>query len=321
MESPQAPAAFMIIKGFNVIPLLKKTAQEIDEDRVGTLAAATAYYFFFSLFPLLLFLTPLLGLVGNGEQLMESMLSRLSATLPGDALSLLRKTLREIVTSSGNAGVMSLGALLAGWSGSNIFGSLMDALNVAYDATETRPLWKRILIRLGCLALAGVVVIGATLVFLDGERLAHWVGDSLHLGTAGVAVVTTTEFVIAFALMVALGVMIFKLLPNVQQRWSHLVVASVVTTVLWVLATLLFRLYVQHFGSFNKTYGTIGGVIALLSWMYYTMYVVLAGGELASELHHGSGAVDPEKGAIYLGRIVSESGPGRASMEKVNRSR
>ncbi|MFL5608427.1 MAG: YihY/virulence factor BrkB family protein [Gemmatimonadaceae bacterium] len=321
MESHQAPGAFMIIKGYNVVPLLKRTWQEIDTDGVGTLAATTAYYFFFSLFPLLLFLTPLLGLVGNGQQLMESMLSRLSATLPGDALSLLRKTLSEIVTSNGNAGVMSIGVLLAGWSGSNIFGSLMDALNVAYDVTETRPFWKRILLRLGCLALSAVVVLGATLVFLDGERLAHWVGDSLHLGTVGVAVVTAAEFVGAFALMVGLGVMIYKLLPNVQQRWPHLVAASAITTVLWALATLLFRLYLQHFGSFNKTYGAIGGVIALLSWMYYTMYVVLAGGEFASELHHGSGAVDPEKGAIYLGRIVSESGPGRASMEKVNRSR
>jgi membrane protein len=310
----------MIIKGFNLVPLLRKTAHEIDQDRVGTLAAATAYYFFFSLFPLLLFLTPLLGLLGSGPELMESMLSRLSATLPGDALSLLRRTLGEIVTSSGGAGVMSIAALLAGWSGSNIFGSLMDALNVAYDVTETRPLWKRILLRLGCLALSGVVVIGATLVFLDGERLAHWVGDNMGLGATGVALVTTAEFVVAIALMVALGVMIYKLLPNVQQRWSHLVVASLVTTILWILATLLFRLYVQHFGSFNKTYGTIGGVIALLSWMYYTMYVVLVGGELASELHHGSGAVDPETGAIYLGRIVSESGPGRPSMERVNRA-
>jgi membrane protein len=320
-DSHQAPVAFMVIKGYNVIPLLRKTAQEIDTDRVSTLAAATAYYFFFSLFPLLLFLTPLLGVVGDGQKLMESLLSRLSATLPGDALSLLRKTLSEVLTSSGGAGVMSIGALLAGWSGSNIFGSLMDALNVAYDATETRPFWKRILIRLGCLAFSGVVVIGATLVFLDGERLAHWVGDTLRLGAAGVAAVTVVEFVLAASLMVALGVMIYKVLPNVQQRWSHLVVASVLTTVLWILATLLFRLYVQNFTSFNKTYGTIGGVIALLSWMYYTMFVVLAGGELASELHHGSGAVDPEKGAIYLGRIVSESGPGRASMEKVNRTR
>ena len=305
----------MIVAGFHVMPLLKKTVREIGEDRIPSLAAETAYYFFFSLFPLLLFLTPLLSLVGNGPQLMESLLSRLSTTLPADALSLLRRTLGEIVTSSGGAGVMTLGALLAGWSGSNIFGSLMEALNAAYHVSETRPFWKRLVLRLGCLAIAGVTVLLATAVFLDGERLAHWVGDSMGLGSAGVAAVTALELVMAFCLLVGLGVMIFKLLPNAHQQWRHVAAAAVVTTVLWVAATLLFRLYVQHFGSFNKTYGTIGGVIALLSWMYYTMLVVLSGGELASELHHGTGAVDPETGAVYLGRIVSESGPGRASME------
>ena len=133
----------MIIKGFNVVPLVKKTLKEIGEDRIPSLAAETAYYFFFSLFPLLLFLTPLLGLVGNGRELMEALLSRLATTLPPDALSLLRRTLTEIITTSGGAGIMSIGALLAGWSGSSIFGALMDALNVAYDVSETRPWWKR----------------------------------------------------------------------------------------------------------------------------------------------------------------------------------
>jgi membrane protein len=305
----------MIIAGYHVVPLLKKTVREIGEDRIPSLAAETAYYFFFSLFPLLLFLTPLLSLVGNGPELMESMISRLATTLPADALSVLRRTLTEIVTSSGGAGVMTLGALLAGWTGSNIFGSLMDALNVAYDVTETRPFWKRLALRLGCLVIAGLIVLLATAVFLDGERLARWVGETLALGPAGVAAVTALELVLAFCLLVGLGVMIFRLLPNVHQEWRHVVVAALATTVLWIVATLLFRLYVQHFGSFNKTYGTIGGVIVLLSWMYYTMFVVLVGGELASELHHGTGAVDPEKGAVYLGRIVSESGPGRATMD------
>ena len=251
---------------------------------------------------------------------MEAMLARLSATLPAEALSLLRRTLGEIVTSSGGAGVMTLGALLAGWSGSNIFGSLMEALNVAYDVSESRPFWKRLLLRLACLVIAGVVVMLATIIFLDGERVARWIGDTWSLGASGVLAVTVLQLVLAVALVVALCVMLFKLLPNVQQRWSHVIIASLVTTVLWILATLLFRLYVQHFGAFNKTYGTIGGVIALLSWMYYTMFVLLAGGELAAELHHGTGAVDPAKGAIYLGRIVSESGPGKASMEKARKT-
>jgi membrane protein len=311
----------IIIGGHRVLPLLKKTVREIGDDRIPSLAAETAYYFFFSLFPLLLFLTPLLGLLGNGEQLVESLLSRLSATLPGDALSLLRRTLTEIVQSSGGPGIMSVGALLAGWSGSNIFGSLMDALNVAYDATETRPWWKKILLRLLCLGVSGAVVFAATAIFLFGDRIARWAGDSLHLGAVGVTAFTALEYLVAFILVVALGAVVYKVLPNVQQRWTHVVVASVVATALWLVATLLFRIYVSHFGAFNKTYGTIGGVIALLSWMYYTMLVVLSAGELASELHHGTGALDPEKGAVYLGRIVSEPGPTRASFDKSGRVR
>ncbi|MDB4890998.1 MAG: ribonuclease [Gemmatimonadetes bacterium] len=306
----------MVIKGYNVVPLVKKTFREIGEDRIPSLAAETAYYFFFSLFPLLLFLTPLLGLIGNGRELMEALLQRLSATIPSDALSLLRRTLTEIITTSGGVGIMSIGALLAGWSGSSIFGTLMDALNVAYDVSETRPRWKRIGLRLVCLFLAGVIVLGATLVFLEGGQIATWMGHTLHLGVLGTTVWMFVQTVLAVLLIVALCITLFKLLPNVQQRWPHLIIASVVTTVLWLLATLLFRVYVQNFGAYNKTYGTIGGVIALLSWMYYTMLVLLAGGEFASELHHGSGAVDPLKGAIYLGRIVSDEGPGTPSMKK-----
>ncbi|MEO6527304.1 MAG: YihY/virulence factor BrkB family protein [Gemmatimonadaceae bacterium] len=309
----------MIIKGFNVVALVKRTVKETGDDRIPSLAAETAYYFFFSLFPLLLFLTPLLGLVGNGQQLMESLLGRLSATMPADTLSLVRRVLGEIITSSGGAGVMSIGVLLAGWSGSNIFGSLMGALNVAYDVSETRPWWKKQLLRVGVLIIAGGIITVATAIFLDGERLARGIGDALNLGSAAVAAWSVVQVVVAVAMLVVLGAVVFKLLPNVKQRWPHVFVASAVTTMLWILATLLFRLYVQHFGSYNKTYGTIGGVIMLLTWMYYSMFVVLIGGELASEMHHGTGAVDPQKGSVYFGRIVSESGAGRPSMQKAKR--
>ena len=304
----------MIIKGYDVVPLVKRTVKEIGEDRIPSLAAETAYYFFFSLFPLLLFLTPILGLIGNGHELMEAMLGRLSTTMPADTLSLLRRVLGEIVTSSGNAGIMSVGVLLAGWSGSNIFGSLMGSLNVAYDVEETRPWWKKQLLRIGALLVAGGTMIVATIIFLDGERIAHWIGSAIGLGDAAIAAWTVVQLVLAIGLLVTLGAVIFKLLPNLQQRWSHVFVASAVTTLLWILATVLFRLYVQNFGSYNKTYGTIGGVIILLTWMYYSMFVLLTGGELAAELHKGTGATAPSKGEVYFGRIVSDSGPGTPSL-------
>ena len=311
----------MIIKGYDVVPLVKRTVKEIGEDRIPSLAAETAYYFFFSLFPLLLFLTPLLGLIGNGQQLMESMLGRLSTTMPADTLSLLRRVLGEIITSSGNAGIMSVGVLLAAWSGSNIFGALMGSLNIAYDVSETRSWWKRQLLRIGVLLIAGGTMIVATLIFLNGEGIARWVGSLIGLGEEAIAAWTVIQLLLAVALLVALGAVVFKLLPNVQQRWSHVFVASGITTLLWIVATVLFRFYVQNFGSYNKTYGTIGGVIILLSWMYYSMFVLLIGGELAAELHKGTGATEPSKGEVYYGRIVSDAGPGTPSISKASRVR
>ncbi|MBA3671371.1 MAG: YihY/virulence factor BrkB family protein [Gemmatimonadaceae bacterium] len=311
----------MIIKGYNVFPLLKKTVKEIGEDRIPSLAAETAYYFFFSLFPLLLFLTPLLGLVGNGRQLMEALLLRLSASLPADALSLLRRTLDEIVTGRGGAGVMTVGALLAAWSGSNIFGALMEALNVAYHVSDTRPWWKRQLLRLGCLAVSAIIVLTATVVLIDGGRVARLAGDALGLGDTGVFVWAVLQLLIALALIMMLGAVLYKYLPNLKQTWGNVLVASALATVMWVVATLLFGLYVKHFGNYNKTYGTLGGVILLLTWMYYSMFVLLVGGELAAEINHGTGAIDPGRGEVYLGRIVTQEGPGRASMDRVKKER
>ena len=148
--------------------------------------------------------------------------------------------------------------------------------------------------RRAALVLAGFGPGDSVMKELDGERVAHWVGSAFHLGEAAVLTLTVAQLAVALLMMVGLGAVLFKYLPNVQQRWTHVLVASTVTTILWLVATLLFRVYVQHFGSYNKTYGAIGGVIALLTWMYYTMFVVLTGGELASELHHGSGAVDDQ---------------------------
>ena len=260
----------------------------------------------------------MLGLFGNGERLMDTMLARLSSTLPADSLSLIRRILGEVVTSQGGAGIMSIGALLAAWSGSNIFGALMEALNIAYDVEETRPWWKCQLLRLAALGMAAVIVLLATATFLDGDHVARWLASTLGLGPTGVTLFTFLQMVVAAVLLVALGAMLFKYLPNVSQRWSNVLVASAATTVLWIIATLLFRVYVQHFGSYNKTYGTIGGVIALLTWMYYSMFVLLCGGELASEMHHGSGAVTPVRGAVYHGRIVSAGQADSPSMSAVD---
>jgi membrane protein len=310
---PCASVGDMTIKGYRVAPLLKKTGREILDDNVTSLAAQTAYYFFFSLFPLFLFAAPLLSLVVDRQTLMNVIMARVTSTVPAEGTAAIGLVLKNIVFSKNAPGLMSIGLLLAAWSGSNIFGALMTSLNTAYDVEETRPWWKRQLIRLGMLVVGGIVMVLATVILLGGEDVARGVGSFLHLGGAAVMVWNIVQFPLAFAFLVALAFMTYWLLPNERQSRGQLLVASIVTAVLWVLATLLFRLYVQRFPP-NPTYGVVGGIMILLTWMYYTMFVVLAGGELASELHQGTGAIEPRKGATYFGRIVSGDHPSEASV-------
>ena len=305
----------MVIKGFRIGPLLKKTFREIGADNVTTLAASAAYNFFFSLFPLLLFLAPLVGLVGDERRIIGWLMSQLTSTLPPDQVAAIRPVLEKVVFSSSAPGLMSIGLVLAAWSGSNIFGTLMGALNAAYDVQETRPWIKQQLIRLGTFALGAVITVISTIIFLNGEGVVDWLGRLLHISGAVLFVWKLVQIPLALAGVVALAFATFYLLPNVKQRKSHVLIAALSTTVLWIVATLLFRLYVNHFPP-NPAYGIIGGIIVLLTWMYYTMFVILVGGELASELHHGTGLVAPDKGAIYLGRVVSGSGPGSASITR-----
>ena len=310
----------MVIRGYNVGTLLKRTGKEILADGVPTLAAQTAYYFFFSLFPLLLFLTPLLSVIGERDQVMGFLMMQLRSLVQGDAVKPFAEAIANIVYAKNAPGLMSIGALLAAWSGSNIVGSLMTALNTAYDVEENRPWWKRQLLRLGVFIVAAIVVLLATLTMLGGEDIIDRVGGFIGLGHTGRFVWKVTQFPLAFAFLVALGFIIYYVLPNAKQDWKRVLVASTVMTLLWVIATLAFRMYVQYFPP-NPTYGIIGGVIILLTWMYYSMFVVLAGGELAAELHHGAGKGEAEAGAVYHGRIVSDAPPQASSVARTRQMR
>jgi membrane protein len=309
----------MVIKGYRVGTLLKKTGREILDDRVSGLAAQAAYYFFFSLFPLLLFVAPLLTLIGDPLEIRSFLLAQLAVAVPADAYAVLRQVVDDVVFAPNAPGLVSLGAVLALWSGSNIFGQLMEALNRAYDVKEDRPWWKRQLLRIGGVIVAGIVVTVATAVMLAGENIVRTVGGWVGLGDWSVTLWTVLQFPLALSFLVAVAWGIFYFLPNAKQDGKKVLVGATVTTVLWIVVTLGFRLYVQNFGSYNKTYGAIGGVIVMLTWMYLTMLVVLAGGELTAELHCGTAQVEGERGRVYAGRIATgtRGAPSSARVERV----
>jgi membrane protein len=311
----------MEIKGYRLGPLLKRTGSEIMDDNVLGTAAQVAYYFFFSLFPIFLFLAPLLALVGDKQETFTFLLNQARETVPGEAFKLVENVVAEVVFSPSAPGVVSVGALLALWSGSNVFSALQDALNTAYDVErDERPWWKKKLIALGCLVGVGGLFVLSTVVLLSGDDIVGWVGDRVGLGAAARFAWNLVQFPLAVGLLVLTGFIVFKFLPAVRQRNAHVWVAALVTTLLWLVATLLFRWYVQNFGSYNKTYGTIGGVIVLLTWMYYSMIVVLVGGELAAELMKGTGGVRSRAGHLYDGRISTGGPTDRPSVEAVDRT-
>src|SRR4051812_38807229 len=227
----------MVLRGYNVGTLVKKTVREIGADNVTSLAASAAYNFFFSLFPLLLFLAPLLSLVGNKEAMVGFLMQQLTSVMPPDQLDAIRPVLENIVFAKGAPGLLSIGLLLAAWSGSNVFGSLITALNTAYDVEETRSWVKQQAIRLGTFALAAVILLLTTVIFLGGEDIANRIGTMLHLGSVFVTVWKIIQFPLALLGLFGLAFVMIYFLPNLRQKKTHAVVGAVVTTVLWLLAT------------------------------------------------------------------------------------
>ena len=302
----------MVILGYRPVPLLKKTFKETLEDGVLGIAAQVAYNFFFSLFPLILFLAPMLSLLGDKRTIVSDLLTRFSEFMPAEAFTLFSKVVTDIVFAQNAPGLISLGFVLALWSGSNIFTAFMDALDTAYDVKDPRAWWKKRLIAIGVMVGWAVIITLVTAILLAGDSIVGFMRNRLGMGSGALAVWGWLQFPLAVLLLVAFLYVMYWALPYVKQDKKQILVGSVFAAVLFLIATLVFRLYVQHFPP-NKTYGTIGAVMVLLTWMYVISVVILVGGELNSELHLGTASVASRKGSVYAGRIASGEQPAQPS--------
>jgi membrane protein len=302
----------MVLLGYRVNELIKKTVSETNEDNVLGISAQVAYNFFFSLFPLFLFVAPMLSLIGDKRQLVSDLMNRLSTVLPPAAFTLLSGVINDVVFAKNAPGLISIGAVFAAWSGSNIFTAFEDALNTAYDVKDERPWWKKRLLALAVLVGWGIIMTVVTAILLAGDNIVHYAQNQLGMGSAALQIWSVVQFPLAVLFLVAFLYLMYWLLPYVKMDKRQILIGSLVAAALFGVVTLLFRLYIQHFPP-NKTYGTIGAVMVLLSWMYFVSVVILVGGELNSELHHGTGSVASRKGSVYAGRIATGEQPAQAS--------
>ena len=309
----------MVVLGYRVQSVVTRTVREILDDNLLGLSAQTAYYFFFSLFPLLLFVAPVLSLVGNKEETFGLLAAQLQQVVPREASLLIQDVISDVVYAKNAPGLMSVGALLAVWAGSNVFSALIDALNRAYDVEDLRPWWKKKMIAVASVLVIGLVILTSTVLILGGDQLGGWIADRLALGSGARTALGYLQIPIGFALLMTIAALSYYFLPNLRQSKRQVLVGAVFTTVAWTLVTLGFRVYVTNFANYNATYGAIGGVIVLLTWMYFSMLVFLIGGEINSELHRGTGAVSPRPGVLYGGRIETAAAAGVSSLDRVER--
>ncbi|GKS57964.1 hypothetical protein YTPLAS18_14910 [Nitrospira sp.] len=256
--------------------------KEIQEDEVLGRGAQLAYYFLLAVFPMLLFLTALIGLFPINTST-SSLLQYAEEILPPDAFGILQRYLDNVVAGSG-ADILSLGILGALWASSSGITAIMDALNVAYDAVETRPLWKvRLIGILLTIGLAGFVILSAVLVVYGG-RLAEWATTYLGFGGSFELTWKLLQWPLAMALMLLAMAIIYYVCPDVEQDWRWITPGAVFAVLMWLFVSLVFKYYVAHFANYNAAYGSIGGVIVLMLWLYLSGIVILLGGEINSEI-------------------------------------
>jgi membrane protein len=263
----------------------KRTVKEFQDDNLTDWAAALTYYGVMSLFPMLIVLVALLGLVGQQDTITTLLDSFKQAGLSGVAENI-EKPLTGVIENKGGAGaLLGFGLLGSLWSASGYIGAFMRASNAVYEVEEGRPFWKLRPLQVA-VTITGVLVLSLALVaVVVTGPVAEAVGNAIGLGQTAVDVWSVAKWPVLLVVLMALVAGLYYIAPNVRQpkfRWVS--PGGVVAVVVWILASAAFGFYVSNFGSYNKTYGTLGGVISFLVWMWITNIALLFGAELDSEL-------------------------------------
>ena len=283
--------------GLTCKELARRVIHEIQENNHLGQAAQLAYYFLFALFPFFLFLTALLGYLPI-PNLMEQIMDLLAQALPGEALHLVRDNVLKLVTEQ-RGGLLSFGILVALWASSSAIIAITDALNRAYGVKDGRPWWKirgtAILLTIGF----SLFIIAAVILLMFGPHLGSWLANAVGLGSIFELAWNILRWPVIVVLMIVALAILYYFAPDVEQEWRWVTPGAVFAATGWVIASLGFSYYVNNFGSYNKTYGSIGAVIVLLTWMYLTGFFIIVGGVINAEIEHAApGGKAPGEKAI-----------------------
>jgi len=266
--------------------VLKRTVREFKDDNLTDWAAALTYYTVLSIFPALIALVSILGLVGQNPQTTNALLDIIDKVGPSSAVDTFKGPIESLITNKSGAGILLvIGLATALWSASSYVGAFMRASNAIYERDEGRPFWKLrptqllvTLVMVILLALVGIAVV------VTGP-LASAIADPIGLGNTAVTVWNIAKWPVLLVVMMLMLAILYYWTPNVRQpKFRWITPGSVVAVIIWIIASAAFAVYVANFGSYSKTYGSLGGVVIGLIWLWISNIAVLLGQELNAEL-------------------------------------
>ncbi|MEU9955202.1 YihY/virulence factor BrkB family protein [Streptomyces sp. NPDC050982] len=264
--------------------VLKGTLKEFKRDELTDRAAALTYYSILALFPALLALVSLLGVVGQSAT--QAVLDNIQKLAPGAAQDVLRNAVQQMQGKGGIGSVMAIvGLALAVWSASGYVAAFIRSANAVYDVPEGRPVWKVLPVRIGVTVMLMVMAVISALIVVFTGGLARQAGAALGVGDAGLTVWSIAKWPVLVVLVTVMIAVLFWATPNAKVhgfRW--ITPGSFLALLIWMIASAGFALYVANFGSYNKTYGTLAGVIIFLVWLWITNLAILLGLEFDAEM-------------------------------------
>lgn len=257
-------------------------------------AAALSYYLVLSVFPALIFLSAVVGFISLPD-LFNHVLLLMGRLLPADTMKTVYSVLGDVLASHRGTW-LSFGVLGMIWTTSAAFDSMIEALDIAYDVTDDRPFWKTRLLAIALSAIIGGLLLSALGVMLVGPRFGSWLAGRLEMSAVFVAVWPVLRWTLAISFTVVAVEVLYYLAPNVKQRFGATLPGAVLSVVVWNGLSFLLGYYFRHWAHLNRTYGTLGGFIAFMTWLYWTSFVLLVGAELNAELAKESkkGCVQPK---------------------------
>jgi membrane protein len=297
----------------SLLATVKRTVTEFSEDNMSDWAAALTYYGLLSLFPALIALVSIVGLVGDPASTTRTVTQIVTKLGPSSAADTFAGPIKSITSHRSAAGILLVvGLATALWSASSYVGAFMRAANVIYETPEGRPFWKlrplQILVTLVMLLLLAAVALALVLT----GPVVDAVAGPLGVGSTAVSIWNIAKWPVLLAVVVTMFAVLFYAAPNVKLagfRW--VTPGALLAIVLWLIASAAFAFYVANFGSYDKTYGALGGVVCLLVWFWITNVALLLGMELNSERERSRELAEGVRGADRELQLDARSAPKR----------